>query len=292
MNSHRTLWIVLLTIALIVGSGCAITAAIAGSTIKRSVDWKTFRWRDIETFGSGVEVTGHFTHSASVTEPVNLVVDVPVGNITVKADDDGKVALQATKRAWGWNHSQAEMVLDAMTVDFEQSGNQVRISARGLTGVEDVPRSPQVDITISVPDETAVELASNVGRILITGTRADVDIETDVGEVTLQDVTPSRILQVATRIAAIELGGRLADRATYRLTSDIGRIALSLPPDSSFGIDARSDIGSVNLEFPLVEPQPGRGLMGEEVRGDVGANPTTQLHLRSRVGSISVRASR
>jgi hypothetical protein len=32
--------------------------------------------------------------------------------------------------------------------------------------------------------------------------------------------------------------------------------------------------------------------MGEEVRGDVGANPTTQLYLRSRVGSITVRPNR
>jgi hypothetical protein len=292
MNSHRTLWIVLLVISLVVCSCCAITAAIAGSTINRSVDWKNLRWRDIETLGTGAEVTDQFTRSASVTEPVNLVVEVPVGNITVEAAAGSKVALQATKRAWGWNHSQAERILDAITVDFEQSGNQVRISARGLTGVEDVPRSPQVDITISVPDETAVKLASNVGRILVAGTRADVDIKADVGEVTLRDVAPSRSLQVATRVAAIELGGRLADRATYRLASDIGRIVLNLPPDSSFSIDARSDIGSASVEFPVVEHNSGQGFVGEEVRGDVGANPTTQLYLRSRVGSISVRPNR
>jgi hypothetical protein len=105
-------------------------------------------------------------------------------------------------------------------------------------------------------------------------------------------VAPSRNVQVATRVSAIELGGRLADRATYRLTSDIGRIDLSLPPDSSFNIDARSDIGSVSVEFPVMGHSSGKGFVGEEERGDVGTNPTTQLYLRSRVGSITVRPNR
>jgi hypothetical protein len=89
----------------------------------------------------------------------------------------------------------------------------------------------------------------------------------------------------------IELG-RLADRATYRLTSDMGRIELRLPPDSAFSIDARSDIGNVGVEFPLAGRSSRQGFVGEESRGDVGTNPTTDLYLRSRVGNISVRANR
>ena len=137
-----------------------------------------------------------------------------------------------------------------------------------------------------------MQLVSNAGQILIAGTHGDVYVKVDVGEVALQDVTPSGNLQVETRVAAIELAGRLSDRATYRLTSDIGRITLGLPPDGAFSMDARSDIGSVDVQFPVAGSNSRWGFAGEEVRGDVGADPTAKLYLRCRVGNISVRPNR
>jgi hypothetical protein len=267
---------------------CTVLVTIAGPALMRRVDWKSLRWRNIEALGAGVEVTEGLAQSASVTGPVTLVVDVPVGDITVRAAAGNQVAWQATKRAWGWNRSQAKAVSDAITVEFQQSGNRIEIGAGGLKAVENVPRAPQVDLTISVPEETAVQLGSNVGRVLIAGTRGDVNIQADVGEVALQDVLPSAALHVETRVASIDLAGLLAERATYRLTSDIGRISLRLPPDSAFSIDARSDIGSVNLGFPLAGQSSRQGFVGEAARGDVGVNPTASLVLRSRVGAISV----
>jgi hypothetical protein len=271
---------------------CAVTLATAGFVINRSFEWRRLRWSGIEAMTIRAGVTDQLERSAAVTAPVNLLVDVPVGYITVKAGAVDQVVLQATKRAWGWNRSQAETVLDAITVGFEQSGNQVGIKAGGLTGVENVPRSPQVDIAISVPEETAVRLASNVGRILVSVTRGNAYVKADVGQVVLQALAPAGSLQVETRVATIDLIGLATDRATYRLTSDIGRIALRLPPDSSFSIDARSDIGSVRVGFPAAGCSSRQGFVGEEVRGEIGSNPKAELCLRSRVGDISGRPSR
>jgi hypothetical protein len=169
---------------------------VAGAAIRRSVDWRSFRRSDLEFLRAGAEVADSLTRSASVTGPVNLVVDVPIGNITVKAGGSNHVELQAIKRAWGWNHSQAEAVLDAITVGFEASGDHIRINAGGLKAVEDVPRSPQVDVALSVPEETTVQLVTNVGRILVSGTRGDVYVKADVGQIVLQDVAPTTTLQV------------------------------------------------------------------------------------------------
>jgi ToastRack found in some PspC len=288
MNSHRTLWSMLLVI-LLAFCCCAATAAVAGFAINRSFDWKSLRWSGLEAMPAGAEVTEHLERSASVTAPVNLFVDVPVGNITVRASAVDQVVLQATKRAWGWNRSQAETMLHNIAVSFEQSGDQIRVKAAGLTTVQNVPRSPQVDITISVPEETAMKLVSNVGRILVAGTHGNAYVKADVGQVVLQDVAPTGSLQVETRVATIDLVGLLTDNTTYRLTSDVGRIALRLPPDSSFSIDARSDIGIVRVEFPVAGRSSRQGFVGEEVRGDVGTNPTAELYLRSRVGDVSVQ---
>jgi hypothetical protein len=289
MNGNRTLWIILLVFLLVLSCCCVATAAIAGSLITRSLDWRSPQWDGIEALGVGTEVTDELARSASIEGPVNLVVDVPVGNIVVRAGAGDRVTLQATKRAWGWSQAQARTALADISIGFEQTGDQVRVKADGLTAVSNLPRSPQVDMVISVPEETAVRLATNVGQTRVVGTRGDVNVKSDVGEVVLQDVVPAESLQVETRVATIDLTGPVVDHATYRLTSDVGRIALRLPPASSFSIDARSDIGGLQLEFPLAGDRFRQGFLGEAARGDVGPNPTAELYLRSRVGGISVR---
>jgi hypothetical protein len=289
MNSNRTRWIVLLVLLLVLSCCCVAAAAIAGSVITRSLDWRSLRWGGIESLEARTEVTDEFARAASMAGPVKLAVDVPVGNITIRAGAGDKVTLQATKRAWGWNHAQARTVLAGISIGFEQAGDRVRVKADGLTAASNVPRSPQVDVVISVPEETAVQLTTNVGQTRVVGTRGDVNVKSDVGEVVLQDVVPAESLQVETRVATIDLAGPVVDHATYRLTSDVGRIDLRLPPASSFSIDAQSDIGTVRLEFPLTGHSSRRGFVGEAARGDVGPNATADLYLRSRIGDISVR---
>ena len=82
----------------------------------------------------------------------------------------------------------------------------------------------------------------------------------------------------------------LASEASYRLTSDIGRIALRLPTASAFKIDARSDVGDVRVDFTVTGRSSRQGFVSKEVRGEVGTNPATALYLRSRIGEITVRA--
>jgi hypothetical protein len=291
MNNSRTLWIVLLVMLLLMCCCCVATAAIAGSVITRSLDWRSFRWGGIENLGAKTGVTDEFVRTASITGPARLMVNVPVGNITIAAGAGDRLTLQATKRAWGWSHAQAMTVLDGIRVGFEQAGNQVRIEADGLTDVSNAPRSPQVDMLISVPADTAVWLTTNVGQTRVTDTRGDVNIKSDVGEVLLQNVMPAESLQVETRVASIEVVGPVIEHAVYRLTSDVGRIALRLPPDSSFSMDAKSDIGSVQVEFSLTGRNSRPGFIGEEVQGGVGPNPTAEIYLYSRIGDISVRSS-
>jgi hypothetical protein len=122
----------------------------------------------------------------------------------------------------------------------------------------------------------------------VTGLRGEVDIDSDVGEVTLEDVMPLSSLRVQTRVASISLTAALTENAAYDVTSDVGLIALLLPADSSFMIDARSDIGDVQVGFDVTGSSSREGFVGKEVSGEVGSNPTTTLTLRSNVGDIRV----
>jgi hypothetical protein len=93
-------------------------------------------------------------------------------------------------------------------------------------------------------------------------------------------------------VSGVDFTGALTPNAGYEFTTDVGKVALRLPAESAFRLDARSDIGDVTLGFPIVGRSSRDALVGKEVRGDVGQNPTTTLYLRSRVGEISIRSGR
>jgi len=284
MKDNRTIWIALVVVLLALCFCCTLTV---GFSIVHGVHWSE-SW----LLGSRMEATGQFTQAVEIQGPISLGLDVPVGNITVKAGDSGQVLVNATKRAWGYNRSQAQENLDRIQISVEQAGNQVQVKATGLTVAHNTPRSPKLDLVIAVPTETTLTLNSNVGCIFVTGTHGNVKIKADVGEVILNDVSPVERLNVKTRVASIELNSVLMPDVAYSLESDVGRIALRVPEDSTFSIDARSDIGDVNLGFELSGRRSRENFLGKEVRGDVGSNPTTSLYLRSRVGDISVRPTR
>jgi len=281
MNTNRTIWILLLVVFLVLCLCCAATAAFF---MVRNMDWGS-SW----ILGGRVEATGQFDRTLVVNGPVSLSVDVPVGDVTVEAGASGQVTVTATRRAWGSTRSRAQEVLAGIDIAVEQTGNQVRVDVTGLTDVRNVARSPQVDLVISVPPETALTVDANVGRVSVVGLSGDLSVKADVGTVTLNDVLPQGLLEIETRVANIELTGALVPGAAYRLSSDVGRIAMRVPDDSAFSIDARSDIGNVALDFVLSGRSAREGLLSKEVRGSVGENASTSLYLRSRVGDISVR---
>lgn len=284
MNRNRTIWVVLALTAAAVACCCLVMAS-------------ALIWRDVAQgnnwLGIGrTEAIAQIEQALVVQEPVRLGVSVPLGDVTVKAETGPRVVVRATKRAWAGNTTEAARILDGIDVRIEQAGNRVQVTATGLTevaGGRGLTRSPTVDVAITVPRQTAVEIASSVGRVAVTGTQGDVVIEADVGQVTLTDVAPAETLDVRSRVASIEQRGALVPAATYRLASDVGRIAVGLPQDAAFNIEARSDVGNVDVGFELVGRSGRVGFVGREVRGEVGSRPTTHLVLVSRVGDISVR---
>lgn len=218
--------------------------------------------------------------------PLSLRVNLPGGDITVRTGDDGQVTLQGTKHVWGIGQADAGRRLNAFQVRIEQSRNQVNITGTDPGGAR--PRAPRVDLLITVPRQMALQLVTGVGSIQVEGTQGDATIRADVGRVVLTDVLPVGKLEVQSRVATIELNGRLAPKAIYQVTSDIGGISLHVPGESSFSIDARSDIGKVSVGFEVNGRNSQQGIAGRQVSSDMGPAPSTKLTIRSRMGDIVV----
>lgn len=284
MNRSRALWVVMLLLLL---AFCCCMALLIGIVVARNASWGT-NWFSL----SPTERADTVTQVLQAQAPVTLTIDVPVGDVRIRGGDVGQINIRATKRAWGRNSADAQRVLDGIDVQIVQDGDQVRITGTGLTwadGSSGAPRSPRLDLEISAPTQTTLRVTSSVGRVEAANLQGDVSITADVGSVMLSEVAPAKTLSVDSRVASIRFSGPLVPGAAYRLTSDIGRIALHLPEDSTFSLDARSDIGNISLGFSLQGRSSRDSVIGKEVTGAVGADPTARLIVRSRLGDIAIQ---
>ena len=228
----------------------------------------------------------------TVEGPATLDLSVPVGDVTVKTGPAGEVTVEGTKRAYGATEADAQARLDDIQVKIDQSGDKVWVRVSGQFMGGNSGRSPIVDLTITVPKQTTVAANMGVGRLQVSGTEGDATINAEVGDVILTDIMPAAKLFVKTRVASVDFSGALAPNGKYEITTDIGKIALRVPANSAFTIDARSDIGDVTVGFPVSGTASREALVGKQVQGEVGQNPTASLTLRSRVGEISVNPGR
>ena len=284
MENKRFLWLILLGLALVV---CVCCAAAAGVAV-----WSG--WNLSNTIGGSgpIAVVAQEVQTLPTQGPIILNVNVPVGDVVVRAGSEPQVKVEATRRAWGISRARAQEVLDGITIQVRQTGDQVWVEATGLSATGRPGQSPRADLVVTVPRQTSLNLDVKVGRVTASGVHGDVWVRTDVGQATLTDVAPVEQLDVRTRVGNVELAGPLTPAASYEIVSDVGRIAVWLPADSSFSINARSDIGDVEMGFTLSGISAREGFVSKEVRGEVGPSPTTSLNLRSRVCAISVRPAR
>ncbi len=284
MRSNRTLWIVLLLAVLAV---CCFVASLGGLVLARNLQ-RGANW----VWSANNEVTATVASTLEVSDPASLEVDLPVGSLTVRTGRPGQMTVEATKRAWGRNDAEAQRTLNRIDVTIEPAAGGVRVVVMGpdwQDGASATPRTPQVDVVVTVPEQTQLDLKVGVGQLAVNGVRGDVQITADVGEVELTDVQPVAALEVESRVASIRFAGTLTTGATYRMTSDVGRILLQLPRESAFHIEARSDIGDATVDFDVVGQQERPGFTGKEITGQVGEPGGTELFLRSRVGDIQVQ---
>lgn len=315
MNDRRGLWIALLITALVLCGCCALawaTGALVLNGVRAGVaaieaeqdEWQSWlrslrdrveEWSDsfgVWTGNAVVSASETLTREVTVAGPTTLDLDVSAGDVTIRSGPAGKVAVTAVKRAYGATQAEAERRMAAIAINVDQIGDKVWVRVDNPFTTGNVGRPAMVDLTITVPQETALTASVDVGRLRVAELVGDMEVAVQVGEVILADVVPVRELTVKTRVAGVDFAAPLAPNARYEFVTDVGKIALRLPADSAFHLDARSDIGDVDVEFPVVGRADRDLVIGKDVRGEVGQNPTASLYLRSRVGEVTIRKER
>jgi hypothetical protein len=183
-------------------------------------------------FGCSVRVSGGLgpgPASGSVSEKLparrieagaepKVVVDSPVGNVTLVAGRDGVVEVFAEKVA------PSKEDLAKIQVITERAGDGVRVSWRAE---DQVTSNRSVAFRITAPKRSSLRLSTGSGGIALEGFERGAQAETGVGSISVKDVKGE--LKVHTGSGAIGVTG--ADGPVAAITG-VGAIAVRGPRGS------------------------------------------------------------
>ncbi len=249
------------------------------------------------------EAAQEITSSFEITGVVTIRVDNPLGEIRVRGTGaDGKVEMTATEHAYGGTTSEADSRLQLFRFEPAQLGN--RITVRPQLPPQEKDRtgsSDKVDILITVPRNTDLELTTELGAIQITGVQGnmlvdsklgDTTIESsegklhlnaDLGAVTIEDTTLASDSVVYANLGDLFFNGRFAGAGSYSFTANNGSAKIMLPQDSAFNLDAQTGNGGIKSDFAIPA-----GADVNTLTGSVGSNPQANLIIRGGNAGIEV----
>ena len=270
-TADPTIWAVLLGAVLLLVAGCS---------------GFTFTW-DSEESDEPVEIRDD---SYTVGPSPRLLVSSFNGRVTVNPSSDNTIRVQARlKRA------------DRAKYEVRQDGNKVEVIAemKWLVG-KTVGRDPGVDIDITAPSTTSVELMTSNGMIELRGINESGILRTSNGRILMADVsgdftahTSNEAIEVTafkgtvdldTSNGRISFSGELMPGGRNEMRTSNGDVDVTLQGTPSVRLDASTSNGTVTSSLPIVAASTGDTYLA----GTIG-DGEAELTIHTSNGSVTVQ---
>jgi hypothetical protein len=243
-----------------------------------------------------------------VGQTPTIVVRNPIGSVITQAAADGQVAIQATKTVTGLLLGGNGLdALEKVTVSAEQTGDTITVTVKHPKHVFGGGKAVSVELVLSVPERTQLDLQVDAGNIELRGGSGVVRASVDAGNVKAEGFTFLRASQVAVDAGNVNLNAALLEDSTLMLhvdagtvnlqsaiaagasldvTVDAGTAKLHLPHDASLFLDASVDMGSIKISGWNVPMK--HEIVSHKARGPLGPNPSGNLRVKVDAGTIVI----
>jgi hypothetical protein len=218
-----------------------------------------------------------------------LWVNNPVGTVTVEPGREGVIVVQASSSVEGVFGPRTQSMLEAVQIDARSKGPEAHVEVDLPESLG--PESVRVDLRLTVPPNTSLDLINRAGQVRVTGAEGDLRLRSDVGDVQLREVTVQNEYDVIVEVGRIEFQGRLPqDGGEVLLRTRVGEIDARLPAGSRFVLDAETAAGTIYTGFELEALQSGRNQaqVGGWLQGRANGGRGVRLVLRTGAGEIRV----
>jgi hypothetical protein len=252
--------------------------------------------------GGSTSASASFEEAFSAAGIKRVVIQAPMGNITVIKTGGNSIAVEGERIAYGDTMAEAEaklplVSLEAKTCDdvLEIVGLVDRSATSGLSGM--------INMVIQVPAGVNVESTLSMGKIALDGiegsfcarvemgevnahsTRGDLDINISAGAINVSDAVVAKKLNLVTSMGPIDFAGVLGEN--NHIESSAGPVRIRIPRSTCVQVDADASAGQIESSFPIT------GLSSENLKssamGILGeGTPTGELRVRTSMGKISI----
>ena len=227
----RNVWII---VVLILVGLCCCALAIAGAAVGGFGIWSS----DYSWGGSTSFERERLEQSFDVGDAPGLEIDNFAGSVTVRAGEGDTIRVVATKRATRRSD------LDRIQVEMSERDGGLVIKTQKSSGLN----RAWVELEITTPTRTRLELHSGSGSVDVRGLRGDAKVVSGSGSLTIADMTGdvdvhsgSGSLAIANVTGRIEADSGSGSMTIVNVTGEIGAHC------GSGGIDVRQAAGPARL---------------------------------------------
>ncbi|MFK7782816.1 DUF4097 family beta strand repeat-containing protein [Psychroserpens sp.] len=132
--------------------------------------------------------------------------------------------------------------------------------------------------------------AGNMGRAIIVGFSSEIEVNTNVGSISLQDVTGPITAHSSTGTIEVDFSS-VSQTSPITLNSSTGAVDVSLPTNTKANLELNSTMGTIFTDFDLHKPSDdGMKVVGatRKIESKLN-NGGVKIVLRSSTGNIYLR---
>jgi hypothetical protein len=211
-----------------------------------------------------------------------LALENDVGSITVAGVNVNECNVIAAISVKAPTKEEAQELAEQIKIELEQDGDTLTVKTEKPRAKKH--RSISISFDITVPEQTALELGCDVGKIRVTNITEKIKAQTDVGGITCREISNDIDLKADVGGVKVVYSKDAPADCSISMATDVGGIELTTPPDFSATVYAETDVGSITTDLPLTV----RGKISKKLHGTIGAGDG-ELRLKTDVGSIKIR---
>jgi len=227
-----------------------------------------------------------------------LSADTKNGDVTVTAAADTTITVGVLKFAYGRNKADAEKAITNVVFSDTIVGGTLLIEADMPSG----PRPYGCNLSVSVPETTALDLATTNGDVKASSTYGPITASTTNGDVELTGTTGAADISTTNGKLNVRVHGgavegtttngavdcdlaALGPTETVGLATTNGDVTLLLPADVSALIDASNTSGLITIyDFTVIYEEQ----TATHIRGRIGSGASS-ITITTTNGDITVR---